>query len=69
MGRQKSGKSKSAPPSTAEAGKQQTPDLSKWTDEAAKARTLDDPRLIPPRDPTGLPSSGERYTDDDTHDR
>jgi hypothetical protein len=68
MGRQKSGKSKSSQPSTAEAEKQQTPDLSKWTDEAAKARTLDDSRLIPPRDPTGLPSSGARYVED-PHDQ
>ncbi|MFC6018491.1 hypothetical protein ACFP2T_20055 [Plantactinospora solaniradicis] len=64
MARQKSGKSKSSQSSTGDAAKQQTPDLSEWTDEAAKARTIDDPRRMPPRDSTGLPSSGDRYTED-----
>ncbi|MBE1485428.1 hypothetical protein [Plantactinospora soyae] len=63
MGRQKSGKSKSSQTSATEVG-ERTPDLSEWTDEAAKARTIDDPRRMPPRDSTGLPSSGDRYTED-----
>ncbi|MGI5211694.1 hypothetical protein [Plantactinospora sp. CA-290183] len=29
-----------------------------WADEAAKARSLDDPRRLPPHDSAGLPSSG-----------
>lgn len=29
-----------------------------WADEAAKARSLDDPRRQPPRDAAGMPSSG-----------
>jgi hypothetical protein len=60
MSRQKPGKSKSTPTSTDDAG-QRTSDLSEWTDEPAKARSLDDPRE-PPRDSVGLPSSGERYS-------
>ncbi|AVT31352.1 MULTISPECIES: hypothetical protein [unclassified Plantactinospora] len=64
MARQKSGKAKSGPARADEAGQQQNPDRSEWADEAAKARSLDDPRRTPPRDAVGMPSSGERYNDD-----
>lgn len=30
-----------------------------WADEAAKARTADDPRAVAPRDRAGLPSTGD----------
>lgn len=63
MAHHKPGKSKSTPSPADDAGERQ-PDLSEWTDEAAKARTLDDPRRMPPRDSTGLPSSGDRYAED-----
>lgn len=60
MARQKSGKSKSTANPEQKAG-EHGPDPKRWTDEAAKARSLDDLRRIPPRDATGQPSSGERY--------
>ncbi|GGM11389.1 MULTISPECIES: hypothetical protein [Micromonospora] len=31
-----------------------------WADEAARARTADDPRARAPRDATGTPSTGDR---------
>lgn len=30
-----------------------------WADEAAKARTADDPRAVAPHDRLGLPSTGD----------
>jgi hypothetical protein len=30
-----------------------------WADEAAQARTADDPRTVVPRDSSGAPSQGE----------
>lgn len=30
-----------------------------WGDEAARARTADDPRVMAPRDAAGRPSTGE----------
>jgi hypothetical protein len=30
-----------------------------WADEAAQARTADDPRTVAPHDPSGRPSTGE----------
>ncbi|GAB3155030.1 hypothetical protein GCM10027290_50580 [Micromonospora sonneratiae] len=30
-----------------------------WADEAAQARTADDPRAVAPRDRSGTPSQGE----------
>ncbi|MFB9237130.1 hypothetical protein ACFFWC_16455 [Plantactinospora siamensis] len=30
-----------------------------WADEAARARTADDPRAVTPHDPTGVPSTGD----------
>ncbi|MEE6305486.1 hypothetical protein V1634_01380 [Plantactinospora veratri] len=64
MARQKPGKAKSGSARADEAGQQQNPDRSEWADEAAKARSLDDPRRTPPRDAVGMPSSGERYSED-----
>ncbi|MFY1688319.1 hypothetical protein [Plantactinospora sp. WMMB782] len=63
MARHKSGKAKSSSARADDAG-QQAPDRSEWADEAAKARSLDDPRRMPPRDAVGMPSIGERYSDD-----
>ncbi|MFD0970116.1 hypothetical protein [Plantactinospora endophytica] len=63
MARHKSGKAKSGP-ARADEAEQQNPDRSEWADEAAKARSLDDPRRMPPRDAVGMPSSGERYSED-----
>ncbi|ROT34064.1 hypothetical protein EF879_04130 [Micromonospora sp. HM5-17] len=60
MARQKSGKSKSTAPTGEKATEERRPDPRTWADEAAKARSLDDPRRMPPRDAAGLPSSGER---------
>ncbi|MEE6263895.1 hypothetical protein [Plantactinospora sonchi] len=60
MARHKSGKSKSTG-ADEQKTEERGPDSKRWTDEAAKARSLDDLRRIPPRDATGLPSSGERY--------
>lgn len=31
-----------------------------WADEAAQARTADDPRAMAPRDPAGRPSQGRQ---------
>ncbi|MFI7604928.1 hypothetical protein ACIBTV_07375 [Micromonospora sp. NPDC049366] len=33
-----------------------------WADNAAHARTADDPRAVAPKDATGHPSTGERFT-------
>ncbi|MFY1673520.1 hypothetical protein ACN27G_26750 [Plantactinospora sp. WMMB334] len=63
MAREKSGKGKSGSARGDDAG-QQNPDRSEWADEAAKARSLDDPRRMPPRDAAGMPSSGDRYSRD-----
>ncbi len=30
-----------------------------WADEAAEARTADDPRAVAPHDRTGIPSTGD----------
>ncbi|MEV6377027.1 hypothetical protein FXF53_14680 [Micromonospora sp. WP24] len=32
-----------------------------WADDAAHARTADDPRTMAPRDAGGRPSTGERF--------
>lgn len=32
-----------------------------WADEAAQARTGDDPRAVAPHDRAGKPSTGERF--------
>ncbi|MGC5017008.1 hypothetical protein [Micromonospora sp. DT47] len=32
-----------------------------WADEAAKARTSDDPRATSPRDAAGRPSNGRQF--------
>lgn len=31
-----------------------------WADEAAQARTSDDPRRVAPHDPDGVPSTGDQ---------
>lgn len=31
-----------------------------WADEAAQARTADDPRRVTPHDPDGVPSTGDQ---------
>lgn len=33
----------------------------KWADEAAQARTADDPRAMSPRDAAGRPSNGRQF--------
>lgn len=63
MARDRSGKAKPSSAHPDDAGKPK-PDRSEWADEAAKARSLDDPRRVPPRDAVGMPSSGERYSED-----
>ncbi|ASW53350.1 hypothetical protein [Plantactinospora sp. KBS50] len=32
-----------------------------WADEAAQARTADDPRTVTPHDAEGIPSTGDRF--------
>lgn len=69
MARQESGKAKSSS-ARADDAEERNPDRSEWADEAAKARSLDDPRRMPPRDAAGMPSSGDRYAaDEDPRDR
>jgi|GEM_PF-5094577 hypothetical protein len=60
MARQKSGKSQPTTPKDEQTSEKRGPDPRTWADEAAKARSLDDLRRMPPHDAAGIPSSGER---------
>ncbi|MEV1289174.1 hypothetical protein [Micromonospora sp. NPDC049679] len=51
---------RSAGGGTDRAGQKQRAEQRDWEDEAAEARTADDPRARTPHDRTGTPSIGER---------
>jgi hypothetical protein len=60
MSRDKPAKTKPKPEQAgAEALPEEMSDRPDWGDEAAQARTADDPRRVAPHDRTGRPSTGE----------